>query len=303
MSELNSEQGVESESKFKSELEFESEIKRFSLVRPQDSEIVRVVKQKYEVLMGLPHLYQQIESHQDLFQEQDPWSGFLKLKRIDLEIRGLHHIEKLSPNENLMIISNHPRGLLDGICLGSLATKYLSRPDFKFIASSVIGQVLPEFRSKLIAVEKISMLNKNQKYLNGLALSEALRVLQGQGTLIFHPAGLVSEFQFHSPEGVGKVTDLAWDQQLFRLALKTGCPILPVHISGQNSPSFQWASFGGDILKKSLLFREFMKAEDETVVLTIREPVTLVNGRDSVLDQVSRLRYSLYKESKKTTLR
>ncbi len=268
-------------------------LERFRLVESHDSALMRLLKLKYEEMMGLPQLYAQIENHQDLFLQHNIWSALLNLKKIDLTIHGQEHLVHLKSEEGVVVISNHPRGLLDGICLGMLTTNLLSRPHFKFIASSVIGRVFPEIHTQLISVEKISWLNKNQKYLNGLALSEALQVLKSNGTLVFHPAGLVSEFRLHSPEGFFRVTDLDWDRNLFRLAQKTECAIVPVHISGRNSNGFQCASFAGDIAKKSLLFREFMKAEGESITLTIRPPIRLEKTW-SLDSAVNSLRASLY---------
>ncbi|MEQ1947257.1 MAG: GNAT family N-acyltransferase [Bryobacteraceae bacterium] len=160
----------------------------------------------------------------------------------------------------LLIIANHPFGLIEGAILGALLAEI--RPDFRFFANRLLGSI-PQLRNHLIAVNPYgggSAIGENRK-----ALKQSLEWLRTGGILVLFPAGDVSTLRL-SPFGI---TDAAWTQTAVRLARRAGASVLPVFFHGANSAGFHAAGMIHPRFRTALLPREFLNKRGETMSVSI----------------------------------
>lgn len=109
---------------------------------------------------------------------------------------------RIPANGPVVVVANHPFGVLDGAILAVLLTRV--RPDVKVMTNSLLGDV-PELSRHCIFVDPFQ--SDRSVDANRRALREALAWLQQDGMLAIFPAGEVSHLQFLHAQ----VADPAWN--------------------------------------------------------------------------------------------
>jgi putative hemolysin len=172
-------------------------------------------------------------------------------------------LERIPSQGPVVLVSNHPFGLLDGLILSSLTHR--RRKDFRVLANSILASI-PEVNEYIIAVSVIAREVKS----NGSALRSALRWLHSGGALIIFPAGEVS-----SPHGMPPaIVDPEWNQRILQLAPAAKSRVVPVHVSGRNSTAFQCAGLVHPMLRTALLNRELMNKRGQVVDVAVGHPIS-----------------------------
>lgn len=221
-------------------------------------------------------------------QQETIFAAGLRLLDIDLELDGTP-LAALPGSGPLLVIANHPFGVIDGMALAHVVTAL--RPDAKIMTHSLLCQP-PEAIPYLLPVDfaptaaaRASIMTTCRRALGWLSAGHALAMF---------PGGSVSTSQ--SPWR-GPATDPAWYPFLAKLATQPGVTIVPVFIHGQNSRLFQIASHVTYGLRIALLFRESARLEGGRVRMSIGAPVTseqLPRGdRDGIVRELRRRCYGL----------
>ena len=177
-------------------------------------------------------------------------------------IKGsLEDIPKKGP---VVIVSNHPFGILDGLLLGYILSK--TRNDFKIIANRVFRKakdldevVLP------ISFEE----NREGNLQNINTRNEAIRFLKGGGIVGIFPGGTVAT----SAKLFSRPLDPFWKRFTSKLILKSGATVVPIFFGGSNSRLFQIASHMSYNLRMALLIREFGRKVDRKVDVAIGKKI------------------------------
>jgi len=169
-------------------------------------------------------------------------------------------IARIPPTGPVVVVANHPFGVLDGAVLTVLLTRV--RPDVKILANFLLGDV-PELHRHCIFVDPFQ--TERSAGSNRRALREALPWLQTGGMLALFPAGEVSHWQM--PEA--KIADPEWNETAVRLVRKTGACTLPVYFCGRNSVGFQLLGMVRPRLRSAFLLQEFLQQEGKTVELRV----------------------------------
>lgn len=168
----------------------------------------------------------------------------------ELEVEPLFPADKLAaiPRQGpLMLVANHPFGVVDGLALCELAMR--ARGDVKVIIhrtlfrdESLRGFMLPiDFGGGRDAAKR-----------NIAVRDEAIAYLRGGGTIAVFPGGGISTAQ----GTFGPVTDLEWKLLPAKLVHIARATVVPVYFPGQNSRLFQWVSQFSQTLRLSLVIRE-----------------------------------------------
>ena len=191
------------------------------------------------------------------------WEVIVERYNIKMNIikGSLEDIPKKGP---VVIVSNHPFGILDGLLLGYILSK--TRNDFKIIANRVFRKakdldevVLP------ISFEE----NREGNLQNINTRNEAIRFLKGGGIVGIFPGGTVAT----SAKLFSRPLDPFWKRFTSKLILKSDATVVPIYFGGSNSRLFQIASHMSYNLRMALLIREFGRKVDRKVDVAIGKKI------------------------------
>ncbi|WNJ18941.1 lysophospholipid acyltransferase family protein [Pontibacter sp. G13] len=216
------------------------------------------------------------------------WAAALEQLEIavDWNWGRIHQIPKSGP---LVVIANHPFGILDGLMLANLMSQ--RRQDFSFMVNSVLC------RDSIVSDHLLPISfdpTKEAQALNIQTRKQALdRLHRGEAMLIF-PAGGVATM--NGP--FGKVEDLEWKRFTAQLIQRSHATVLPVFFHGKNSPIFQWASQISQNLRLGLLLHEVRNKMGTTLKMEIGAPIPFdeishIKSRQELLDHLKEVVFNL----------
>jgi len=187
----------------------------------------------------------------------------------------------------LVVIANHPFGVIDGLVLCSEISK--RRLDFKIITHAVLRQA-PAVMHQILPIDFDT--TEEALHTNMQTRKDAIRQVQDGGALILFPAGGISL----APKVIGPAQDVEWKTFAAKLAMIEDTTILPVYFTGQNSISYQAARKVSQTLGYSLMFREIVRRIGTSVDVTIRKPVAAqelarFSGRNEITSYLRDLTY------------
>ena len=165
----------------------------------------------------------------------------------------------------VVVVANHPYGMLDGAILTVLLTRV--RPDMKVLTNFLLSDV-PELRKHCIFVDPFQTDRSAES--NRRALREALAWLQQGGMLAMFPSGEVSHWQMPAAQ----IIDPAWNDAAVRLLRRTGTAALPVYFGGHNGVGFQLMGMLHPKLRTAFLLQEFLQQEGKTVEVRVGSAIT-----------------------------
>ena len=172
----------------------------------------------------------------------------LELIDIDVDVVSGNWPIKLDPGKPLIVVANHPYGILDG--LGTLAlVEKLGRP-FKVMINRDLMKV-PEIRPYSLPIDFAE--TRAAQATNIATRNEALKLLAEGTTIVVFPGGGVAT----APTMFGKAVDLPWKTFTARMIHASRAQVLPLYFEGQCSPLFQFVSKFSPMLRLSLIIREF----------------------------------------------
>ncbi|MCP5085969.1 MAG: acyltransferase [Rhodobacteraceae bacterium] len=179
-------------------------------------------------------------------RDSDFWQSVLDKLEIKLTTpqEELDYIPKEGP---LVVVSNHPHGLVDGIVMAHLLSH--ARDDYKILTRSLLCHV-PRIDKYLLPV---SFPHEPDAIQNNLRTrKEAIQHLKAGGCVGLFPAGTVAT----SDTWFGPAIDPDWMPFAAKLIRQGGAQVLPVYFPGQNSRWFQIANKLSTTLRQSLLLHE-----------------------------------------------
>ncbi|MFN7223700.1 MAG: lysophospholipid acyltransferase family protein [Paracoccaceae bacterium] len=180
---------------------------------------------------------------------------------LDIIGGGLDHIPASGP---LVMIANHPYGILDGLMMGHLLDRV--RGDFRILANSVFQRA--EALNRVVLPISFDE-TKEAVRLNLETRGEALRYLGQGGAIGVFPGGTVST----SAKPFSRPMDPGWRNFTAKMIAKSDATVVPVFFTGHNSRLFQIASHVHSNLRLGLLIKEFRARVDEPVRVVIGKPI------------------------------
>jgi putative hemolysin len=192
------------------------------------------------------------------------------LKHLEITERvSQKDLERIPRHGPVLVVVNHPFGILEGAVLLTLIIRL--RSDVKFLANGIL-EAIPEIRNQLILVDPLG--GEKVARNNHTGVRNAVEFLASGGLLVIFPAGEVSHFQWKERS----ITDPKWNPATARmLAIASrraqGISVIPVYVQGSNSLLFQAAGFVHPRLRTVMLGRELLNKRRATVEVRIGNPV------------------------------
>lgn len=159
----------------------------------------------------------------------DAWTKMLHLLNTTLEISP-NDLARIPKTGGLIVVANHPHGIMDGLFVGSLMHKV--RDDFKIIMNE--ATTMPGLEDHLLFVSILGSAKENARK-NIQVMRKAIEWLKAGHAIVLFPAGEISSIKhFHEKIAL----DNTWNTNVIRLSTSGNAPILPILIVGQNDPVF-----------------------------------------------------------------
>ena len=165
----------------------------------------------------------------------------------------------------LIIIANHPFGILDGLILGYILSK--SRKNFKILAHKVFRKSA-ELDDVILPISFDE--TKESTKINIETRVSALKFLNSGGAVGIFPGGTVST----SLTPFGVPMDPSWRSFTAKMITKSEAQVVPIFFEGHNSRAFQLASHIHYNLRMGLLIKEFKSKIGNPVKICIGKPLS-----------------------------
>ena len=226
---------------------------------------------------------------QDVAQGKNFWDVLVDRYGLSLEVTG-GSLTNIPANGPLVVIANHPYGILDGLMMGHLLHR--ARGDFRILANSVFRRA--EELNKVILPISFDETREAIK-LNLATRANSLKYLADGGAIGVFPGGTVST----SAKPFSRPMDPGWRNFTAKMIAKSDATVVPVFFEGHNSRMFQLASHAHSTLRLGLLIKEFKGRIDEPVRMVVGEPIAstqlepLKSDPNAMMDFLRRATYQL----------
>lgn len=199
----------------------------------------------------------------DVAEGRSFWQVIAERYGLSLDIVGgaLSHIPANGP---LILIANHPYGILDGLMMGHILDQV--RGDFRILANSVFRRA--EELNRVILPISFDETREAVK-LNVQTRAECLRYLGQGGAIGVFPGGTVST----AARPFSQPMDPGWRHFTAKMIAKSDATVVPIFFTGHNSRLFQLASHLHSNLRLGLLIKEFRARIDEPVRIVVGAPL------------------------------
>lgn len=177
--------------------------------------------------------------------------------KLDVLAGSLENIPRSGP---LILIANHPYGILDGLVLGDILAQ--RRGDFRLLAHSVFRQS-DALRDVILPVNFDGTKDGVRQNLH--TRHQSMTYLENGGAIGIFPGGTVST----AVKPFAQPMDPRWRPFTAKLVARTGATVVPIYFEGANSRLFQIASHLHATLRMSLLINEFRRARKTPVRLVV----------------------------------
>jgi putative hemolysin len=178
------------------------------------------------------------------------WGKALSLLEIDL-LTPADQIARIPADGPLVVVANHPHGLVDGLILAELLER--RRRDYKILTRSLLTNV-PEIQYHMLPV---AFPHEPDSVRSNLEMRrQAMAHLAEGGAVILFPAGQVAT----SSGWFGPAVEPDWLPFTAKMILKSRAQVVPVYFPGQNSRWFQIANHLSLTLRQGLLLHEIASA-------------------------------------------
>lgn len=199
-------------------------------------------------------------------------------------------LANIPANGPLILIANHPYGILDGLMMGHLLDAV--RGDFRILANSVFRRA--EALNRVILPISFDE-TKEAVRLNLQTRSSALQFLSDGGAIGVFPGGTVST----AAKPFSRPMDPGWRNFTAKMIAKSDATVVPIYFDGANSRLFQIASHLHYTLRLGLLIKEFKSRVDEPVRVVIGDPIAaarlqpMKSDANGMMDFLRRETYAL----------
>jgi putative hemolysin len=220
------------------------------------------------------------------------WRDILKLMDIKINNKSSYPL-KVPSTGPLMVIANHPFGIIDGLILCSLISDY--RTDFKIMTHETL-QFLPQLSNYILPVDFSN--NKNKTIKNNIEIAKQAKkhLYNDKGVLIVFPSGSVST----AKNILSEAQDDDWKLFPAKLIHQTKSDILPIYFEGKNGLLFHLfaSKINNQTLKYSTYIHETKKKLGKKInIYSGRiinyENIKSIKNRSELMNYLKNITYKL----------
>lgn len=246
--------------------------KMISYSSPGDPIAKRLVINSVELITGRRKIEKAYNHLKSLaINDVTIWHYLFPLLKVKLDYCK-YQLDKIPKSGPVIIIANHPFGVIDGLSLGHLLS--LIRPDFKLIVNKVLCK--EELLGKYLLPIDFDE-TKNALLTNIKTKQDAIQIMEEGGAIgIFPSGGVATTHKIFSKNA----EDLEWKNFILKIIKKTKPTIIPIFFHGSNSQLFQIASHINQNLRLGLLLNEVNNKRGKTLQIEIGDPIdaNILNG-------------------------
>ena len=191
------------------------------------------------------------------------WGQALELMKIPLETPQ-EQISRIPKEGPVIIVANHPHGLVDGMILAELIGRV--RTDYKILTRSLLTGVT-EIEEFMIPVPFPHEEDAREQSLE--MRSRAMGHLKKGGVIALFPSGVVAS----SDTYFGPAIERVWNPFTANLIQRSGATVVPIFFPGQNSRVYQVANQLSATLRQGLLIHEVIHACGKPQAPVVGEPI------------------------------
>ena len=181
---------------------------------------------------------------------QEFWQQALTHMGIEL-LTPAEQIANIPEKGPVIIVANHPHGLVDGMILAELIGRV--RTDYRILTRSLLTGV-DEIEEFMIPVPFPHEEDAREQSLE--MRRRAMDHLKDGGVIVLFPSGVVAS----SDTWFGPAIEQQWNPFTAKMIQRSGATVVPVHFPGQNSRAYQIANCVSATLRQGLLIHEVMHA-------------------------------------------
>lgn len=184
---------------------------------------------------------------------------------IFVKAKGTQHLPAHGP---LIIVSNHPTGLADGLFMHHVLQPI--RPLHLYLANADALRVMPRGDDIIIPVEWVEAKRTPAKTKQTLTYMK--RAIEDGNCIVIFPSGRLARRKN------GKMIEKPWMQTAAAFARKHNVPIVPAYITAKNSWLYYLFCKINSELRDITLFREMLNKGKTDIAITfgpVIDPVTL----------------------------
>ncbi|MEM9249345.1 MAG: lysophospholipid acyltransferase family protein [Pseudomonadota bacterium] len=210
--------------------------------------LLRLIR-KFEA-MGVPH-------------GQAFWKQALDVMGIPLRTPQ-EQIDRIPRDGPLVVVANHPHGLVDGMVLAELMGR--ARTDYKILTRSLLTGVaeIDEFMIPVPFAHEEDALQQNLEM-----RKKSMEHLKDGGAIVLFPSGVVAA----SETWFGPAIEREWNPFTSKMIQRSGARVLPVFFPGQNSRWYQISNRVSSTLRQGLLLYEVVHALNRPQAPIVGEPI------------------------------
>jgi len=179
-------------------------------------------------------------------KDPDFWTSIFDEMDIKV-ITTPEQLENIPATGPVVVVCNHPHGLVDGLVVAWLLSK--RRDDFQIITRALLNgvSVAEKYLLPISFPHEDDAIRKNMR-----TRKEAVNQVKAGHCVGVFPAGTVST----SKTAFGPVVEAKWSKFPSKMILQTNACVVPIYFQGSNSRWFQIANRISETCRQSLLMFE-----------------------------------------------
>ena len=242
-----------------------------SFEHPLKRRVVRAI----ERLSGQPKIRKLYNRYLEEMKGDEPFfAAAVKLLELNVHF-NMARLASIPRTGPLVVVANHPFGVLDGVVICWLVSLAREEEDFKILTNAALDGI-PELSPYLLKVDFSE--TREALEANLQMRKEAMELVSNGGCVIVFPSGGVATAPtpFHKT-----AVDDEWKPFTSKLITRAGASVTPIFFSGQNSRMFQIVSHLSLELRLALVFREVKRRMGKDMYVEIGETLTPEDLKDA----------------------